>query len=63
MKMTEVLAGSLIWLEEYLTSMHLVSRSMREACPFFDKHRTGENKRSYSKQRNYCVSLLRKTKK
>ena len=29
----------------------------------FLKHRTGENKRSYSKQRNYCVSLLRKTKK
>ena len=30
----------------------------------FLKHRTGENKRSYSKERNYyCVSLLRKTNK
>ena len=29
----------------------------------FLKHRTGEDKRTYSKQLNYCVSLLRKTKK
>ena len=28
----------------------------------FLKHRTDENKRWYKKQRNYCVSLLRKTK-
>ena len=28
----------------------------------FLKNRTDENKISYSKQRNYCVSLLRKTK-
>ena len=29
----------------------------------FLKNRTDENKRKYSKQRNYCVSLLRKTKR
>ena len=28
----------------------------------FLKHRTDENRKKYSKQRNYCVSLLRKTK-
>ena len=27
------------------------------------RNRSDENKRKYSKQRNYCVSLLRKTKK
>ena len=29
----------------------------------FLRNRSDENKRKYSKQRNYCVSLLRKTKK
>ena len=29
----------------------------------FLKHRTDENRKKYSKQRNYCVSLLRKTKR
>ena len=29
----------------------------------FLRNRSAENKRKYSKQRNYCVSLLRKTKK
>ena len=28
----------------------------------FLKNRTDENKKRYTKQRNYCVSLLRKTK-
>ena len=29
----------------------------------FLKNRNDENKKKYSKQRNYCVSLLRKAKK
>ena len=29
----------------------------------FLRNRSDENKRKYSKQQNYCVSLLRKTKK
>ena len=29
----------------------------------FLKHRTDENRKKYSKQSNYCVSLLRKTKR
>ena len=29
----------------------------------FLKHRTDENRKKYSKQRNYCVSLLRKSKR
>ena len=29
----------------------------------FSKDRNKENKRSYLKQRNYCVSLIRKMKK
>ena len=29
----------------------------------FLKNRNDENRKKYSKQRNYCVSLLRKTKK
>ena len=29
----------------------------------YNKHRTEENWNSYKKQRNFCVNLLRKTKK
>ena len=29
----------------------------------FLKNRTGENKTLYTKQRNYCISLLKKSKK
>ena len=32
-------------------------------CNNFLKNRTGENKTLYTKQRNYCVSLLKKSKK
>ena len=32
-------------------------------CNNFLKNRTGENKTLYTKQRNYCLSLLRKSKK
>ena len=32
-------------------------------CNNFLKNRTGENKTLYIKQRNYCVSLLKKSKK
>ena len=32
-------------------------------CNKFLKNKTDENKRKYTKQRNYCVSLLRKPSK
>ena len=46
--------------------MHLsISKEIMKRTRFrnqFLKNRTDENKSRYTKQRNYCVSLLRKTK-
>ena len=44
----------------------ILSKAMMHRTRFRNKYlrnKTDENKRTYTKQRNYCVSLLRKSKR
>ena len=59
-KKTFIRANEALFVTRKLKKAIMVRSSLRNA---FLKHPTNKNKKHYGKERNFCVSLLRKKKK